>query len=328
MIKLHQLVTQSFAYRTMEGDDVESDKVGTLRAGNTGMVSPEGQVIGKCARLTHLRYLGYKVSEHDEATQFMFRYGNINEDVWMQILTDTWKGKILTESETPTNWTQAGGIEVTGRPDIVLLDPEDEHPVLGLELKAASSFWTWRSVRFLNMPKWDHMCQAGHYMWQLGVPFKLVYTNYVYHTAPWLDRMVPRPGQSGSEAVIYDEIIRKGFRKVEARKAMPGFVAYDIRWSPPQIGKVQYLEYRNEATPEADWTRTKITIDGIRKYFDIQSDVGTGRPLPPRPLSLKIDGSKESWVACDSCPIQDVCDTYEDSYDAWEAEIVSRLPTK
>jgi hypothetical protein len=156
----------------------EEGKLGTLRGGGTGCITDAGEVVAKCHRLSHLRSLGIQESKgHND--KLMFEAGFANEDIWVDVLSASWKGSIICEEDIPTRWLTSNGTPVTGRPDLVLCEQEgdDYKPVLGLELKLVSSPWSAYNKAAKQIPDIEHICQAAHYMWQLDIPFKLCYTS-------------------------------------------------------------------------------------------------------------------------------------------------------
>ena len=103
-----------------DGDKQEATKAGTLRGGNTGVLTEEGQLIGKCAALAYLRYKGIQVSPVTHSRDLMFDAGRRNEDAWYDVLKQSWNKpgqSILREEEIPTKWFTKNKIAVTGRPD-------------------------------------------------------------------------------------------------------------------------------------------------------------------------------------------------------------------
>lgn len=209
----------------------ESTKSGTLRGGNSGIyIETKDKFAGKCQRLSYLRYKGISIESTTASRKLMFQAGVVNEDLWLNVLKKAWHGPILTESEIPTSWQTSNGTPVTGRPDIVLCEPDSDiegmywddetdtwtipgslltqgmdvvgaairrasKPKVGIELKQISSVWTARDVLLEGRPKFDHLVQAAHYSWQLNVPFELWYTSRMdWHGNQMLDRILPKYG--------------------------------------------------------------------------------------------------------------------------------------
>lgn len=295
----------------------EAGKVGNLRAGNTGIVDSTGSVLGKCQRKTWLRQLGIPSDSHSLDRLLMFSAGFASEDIWYDRIAKGWQGTILREEEIPVTWETSNGTKVTGRPDMVLVD--NEVPKLVLELKNVSSLWTARSVLFEEIPKFDHLAQAGHYSWQLGVPAKLCYSLYLdMPVMGWASKLFPQQGDKYSEYCEYSEP-KKGRTTGEIKKVKPFLRIYDLRWSP-----AGQLMYRIEGSKgPSSWTISPITIEGIQKYYeDIANLGGPGqeyevKELPPRPLTVKGNGEAENWSQCGYCPLVEVCNSHENSPAKW-----------
>lgn len=307
-INLRQLIDQALELRQQEHGTAETGKVGSYRAGNTG-IKIGNRILGKCARKTYLRSNGVEHEHNDRLKFIMFAGGVMNEDVWVKDLAATWPGKILREEETPTSWKTPAGTLVTGRPDIVLCDSAGK-PELGLELKMASSVWTARDVLFLELPKFDHMCQAAHYSWQLGVPFKLCYTSYVeYPIAGWMQRNFPKQGEKGSEFCEYNN-------KGDIKKMRPFIQIFDL-----QLDSVTgLLQYRLEGAT-GPWKPTVIGTEYIEAYFSAIDNVDKLGKLPSRPETVNVDGTKDGWSLCDYCPLKPVCDKHEGNLTQWNEAV-------
>src|ERR1019366_10220570 len=64
----------------------ERGRKGVLRAGNTGLLMPDGRVVGKCARQTYLRLIGVDAEQQDASREMMFSAGRTNETSWLDLL--------------------------------------------------------------------------------------------------------------------------------------------------------------------------------------------------------------------------------------------------
>jgi len=274
-------------------DAEEKTKVGSLRAGNAGFVTADGKFVGQCARLTYLRHIGINVQEIEDSKEHMFAAGRGNEDLWMQVLREGWPGKILTETEVPTRWHTDNGIAVTGRPDIVLCN-QDGKPEHGIELKLVSSVWTARDVLFQGHPKLDHITQAAHYSWQLGVPFEIWYTSRVnWPVVGWMQKNFPKPGEFGSEHCNYNN-------KGEIKSVNPFVVGYELKITKESV------MYR-EAGSKYEWQKSPVTIDGIMTYYNFIATMTETDRLPGLSLNLDADGQKLAWSKADYCALGDLC---------------------
>lgn len=211
-----ELIEMGLESRSDEHAAAEEEKLGMLRGGSAGIALFDGNFAGQCQRKALARSLGYD-SPTDMSSEFMFEGGRRNEDSWQDILSRGWRGEILREDECGIAWETSSGVPITGRPDIVLVD-ESGRPDRVLELKAASSLWTGRTVLFgdgthgRGEPKLDHLIQAAHYGWKLGEKYGLPaplrteiwYTSTVKYTPPaWASKHFPKAGEPGSEWIEY-----------------------------------------------------------------------------------------------------------------------------
>jgi hypothetical protein len=339
MIKVKELLAK---FRKITKDayaEAETDKLGTLRGGNTGAMYTDSRgitrVIGKCARLTHLRSLGIQ-GVPDERAQDMFDGGLANEHRWLEKMELAWDGKIKAEEEIPTSWRTENGTLVTGRPDIVLCSKytltrhepvtyaidgvmyEDRQavttahsdPIHGLELKNVSSLWTARDVLFKGIPKMGHLLQTSHYSWQLGVPFSLCYTSTAKY--PTVNKVGPNeirwpaPDEELSEYVEHDQW---GDNPPFPRAVLPFNQIYEV----DAISDLEKIRYRVEGSEE--WLDAPVGVQHIENYYEFVSKMGETHDLGPRPTQLKPDGSKANFRQCGSqkkpCPFAEACDKYD-----------------
>lgn len=306
MIDPVEMVLAGLAKHQSDHKKNEKKKLHTLRGGNSGVITSDGKLIGKCGRLSALRFNGISIEEHGLSKQLMFQGGFNNEDWWLKYLKTQWPGDILCEEEIPIQWYTDNGVTVTGRPDIVLA--QDGVLKLGIELKKASSLWTARDVAFQARPKMPHLVQAFHYMWQLRVPFKLIYTWYdQYPTPDWKNLNWPEPGSPGSELIEYNE-------KGRPKNMLPGIRSFDLRLVNTE------LYYRVTGTNE--WTKTVLDIPGIQRYYEEVAVMSIEKDrLTPRPLNVRPDGTKESWNICKNCPMVEHCNKYEDNPTDWWSKL-------
>lgn len=223
----------------------EKTKVGTLRAGNTGVLTPTGKVAGTCHRKTFLRYKGIELEPEDISRKLMFDAGNGNEDLWVNVLEAAKEPGIVMrrEEELGLEWSLPSGQKVSGRPDIVLGrntsssasgEPVWE-PVRGIELKLVSSLWTARDVLLKGKPKTIHLMQAGHYSWKLGVPFEIWYASRATFAITdysqdrfFAKKNFPKQGALLSEYCKYNE-------KGQILSVEPFIVGYAIEWNRKSV---------------------------------------------------------------------------------------------
>ncbi len=312
---------------------VEKDKakLGILRAGNSGIMSAAGNVAGSCHRVAHLRQLGIELDPPSPSSLIMFQVGTANEDIVFEDLKHTLaEGEvILREEEIPISWLTSNGTKVTGRPDMVICRKEQEIdekrgaqerlvPVLGLELKSVASVWTTREVLVEGKPKLAHLCQAGHYMWKLGVPFRLIYKQYSLQAMPdFAKKMMPRLGKPGSEHLDYND-------KGEAKNIKPFEIIYELEY----IGGV--LNHRREGTSQ--WTQTIVTHEDIERYYEFISRMTEDKTLGPVPVTVGAGGEEKKYSNCGYCPLNNLCNPGRGkpvpSYDQWLAEVRKFVATR
>lgn len=319
----------------------EKHKSGCLRAGQTGMMDEEGNIANQCAAQAWLRSRGVEYSPPDEKTVIMFDGGNANEDAWMKVLVKGWDGKILCEEETPTVWETSNGTRVTGRPDILLCDKEG-NGVKGIELKQCMSLWSVTNMLFKKVPKTAHLLQAAHYSWQLGVPFELWYTGRSnFAVMEWQKWQLPKYQQPGSEHLEYG-YYRKGDinprtkkhkkhriskEEYEMAKGRSGVTVYadPLKTRPFIQGfhmelREGQLYYKDAMVEDAEWIRTEVSIDRIKRFYTFVSEMDK---VPSEPLNISPTGEKESFKLRDYCSLGPLCCAYNKGKDInkWEEQV-------
>lgn len=315
---------------------VDSDvlTLGNLRAGNTGIMSAEGEVAGMCHRLAHLRQLGISHDPPSSSTVIMFQVGTANEDIVYNDLKQTLAADevILRETECPTSWTTPNGTLVTGRPDTIICKKiligdekngatEQLLPVLGLELKSIASVWTTRSVLIDGEPKLSHMAQAGHYAWQKNVPFRLIYKQYgLQELGEFAVRFFMTPGAHGAGVIDYDERSGKPWR------VKPFELVYELTFS-----KEGYLRFRIEGSKK--WMHTIVSKKDIERFFVFVSEMGPEKKLGPQPVNVSFSGEKNKKSFCKDCTLKLTCQsvkklTGEEQYDTWLERVKEQLEIK
>jgi hypothetical protein len=331
-ISISSLLKTAIATSVRNSAEEEATKVGILRAGNSGAMALGGKSLGKCPRQTFLRFKGVSVNEAEESRQHMFAAGHTNEDIWYDLLSLAYpKEQILREEEVPIQW-ELDGYKVTGRPDLVLTDAEKK-PILGLELKLVSSLWTARDVMFSSHPKTDHLVQAAHYSWKLGVPFELWYASRVDWAInaqnpkknskyDWIARMFPKPGEPNSEHLEYnywrpDTNNQFGWSKTDSsdtgsgvigipKKINPFLVGYRLEWN--SAGQLTYQRI-SENGVEYEPVHTVITQKGIEDYYRTVIHAERTGVLPPRISQIDATGEAASYSLCNYCELKSVCDS-------------------
>jgi hypothetical protein len=296
----------------------EVKKLGNLRAGNSGAMSPEGEIIGCCPRKTHLRQLGIEIDEPSDSLLIMFQMGTANEDVVYHDLmqTKTEDEIILRESEIPIRWNTSNGTKVTGRPDMVICKRGEDgitKPEWGIELKSVASVWTSKDVLFGDVPKLEHLIQCSHYAWKLGVPFLLLYKQYTNQVVPqWAQKFFPRKGDKHSEHVEYND-------KGDIKNIKPFEISYEV--STDATGRVSY---RREGQEE--WGRTILSVQDIERFYEFVSRMAEDKNVGPKPLALDPMGNKKNYSVCNYCPPEILCNSAESmGYDNWLAKVRENL---
>ena len=307
----------------------EATKTGKLRGGNTSMINAKGDIIGQCANLTYLRYKGVSVDPVTPSRDLMFDAGRRNEDHWYQILSKSLPDglDIIREEETPTKWETTDGTPVTGRPDIVLVN--ENGPVVGIELKQASSLWTLRDVVFQKKPKLAHLMQAAHYSWQLGCPFELWYTSRSDFavTGDWAKNLFPKAGEPGSEHCQYafyreGEINPRTKKPIKHRiteheytllRAKGEKVYCDILKILPTVQGYELdladgrLYYKDAMVDDSDWIETIVRIEDIKRFYEKITTMEKENVVQPEPKLLDVTGKKLSYKASSYCSLGELC---------------------
>lgn len=295
--------------KKIQEQHIEDDTPGRLRGGSVGHLDEEGNATGTCMRQAHLRYKGYSYEEHPLSSLIMFSGGVGSEEIQCKSL-DALGLKYLREEQVPICWTTKNGITVTGRPDIVLVD-ENGVPYHGIELKMASTVWTSKAVRFDKEPKLSHVIQAAHYSWQLGIPFSLVYIQYVKFSVPRGAKWIPSTPLKDKEGLIQ-------WKGNWGQYIQPFIVEYEIFFD--NDGRVWY------ETEDGTSHETIITRQGIERFYEEAHK----EKLHPRPAPKTLSGAKAGYTLCDYCPLKDTCDLVEEknlTYDDWLMLIEARPDT-
>lgn len=297
----------------------EKEKIGKLRGGNTGMMSKDGRIIGTCAALTYLRMNGINGLTVTPEKELMFAGGRLNEDHWLSVLQEGYpEGIIKCEEDIPTCWETDQGIKVTGRPDIVLCDKQ-ENLLCGIELKQVMSANTAYTILIKKEPMLKHLMQAAHYMWQLDCPFELWYTNRNSLDMPgWMEfRPFPKPSLDSSTPINYryyrygetnartgkpikhkitkEEYYNKDTKKqfAQASKITPFVQGFELKLVNGQL-------FFKDAMIESDkWIETIVNIDDIKRFYNYIGELEQIKKVPSEVLNLNAFGKPYGWKYSD-----------------------------
>jgi hypothetical protein len=308
----------------------EKEKQGTLRAGNSGIMSvATGDVAGSCHRIAHLRSLGFEIEIPDDSKLIMFQMGIANEDVIARDLEIGLAADevLLREDDIPIEWFTDNGVKVTGRPDMVICEVEPASgkniPKLGIEIKGVASVYTAMDILFSG-PKMSHLVQSCHYAWKLGnIPYRLIYKQYVNQVVPgWKLKDISK--------LPRDERYMDYNEKGDVKYIKPFEIVYEL-----QITKAGFLRYREEqledANPEIGWTVTLINTRDIAEFYEFTSKMGETGKLGNRPLNISATGEELSYSYCKYCDLDGICKQSErergsiDAYSKWLREVKSKL---
>lgn len=286
-------------------------KLGTLRAGNSGILTEDGEFAGCCPHTAHLRGMGLEVEIPNDSTLIMFQLGIESETaVFRDLQASLPEGKILLrESEIPIRWQTSNGTWVSGRPDGVVCRRVGEAtiPEYGIELKSIASFWTTREVLLEGQPKLAHLIQATHYAWKLGVPYKLSYKQYALQAFPeWAAKFVP----AGMEwCVDYND-------KGGAKNIRPFEITYDVDIDQ----KTGRAYYKRET--DSKWIASIVTTGDIERYYEFISRIPETGKLGNMVNTIDVLGNKKSYSQCKSyCKVHQLFADKESDYSSWVAAV-------
>lgn len=341
-----------------EHKEQDKKKLGNLRAGNSGIMSEQGDFAGACPRVAHLRSLGLDVEEPSDPTLIMFQMGTANEEVVFQDLLKT-KAEdevILREEEIPIEWFTKNGTKVTGRPDMVVCRKKDwivteeeaaqlaqgyphdleagsvvpgalSEPLFGIEIKGVFSVWTSREVLFDGNPKMAHLIQAAHYSWQLGKTGVVAEGTSSSSGLPF--KLLYK--QYGNQAVpqwagkffpkkgeSHSEHIEYN-EKGDIKNINPFEIIYEL-----EFDSSGFLKYRREGSSR--WVRTMIRTQDIERYYEFVSTMPETGLLGNRPITMDSRGKEKSYSNCSYCALKSVCDSSEKKgYPVWLQEVKKEL---
>lgn len=323
----------------------EKAKVGTLRAGTTGILDASGRAIGVCPARAFLRMEGVAMNDEDESDgrvnrELMFEAGRSNEDIWAANLESAGY-TVLREDDKPTTWT-LDGVDITGRPDIVIYDGLE--PIRGLELKLVSSLWKAKNYFFNRVPNLAHIMQATHYSNQLKIPFEIWYTNRASFavTGDWAKYMFPKFGEPLSEYCDYtyykntpdgrggvkrskteEKLFKDGMKNLEfiqINKMNGKTKVMEKKWIPEWEAEIKAIlpfiqgyglrveengsvSFRDLSLTEEVWHPTIVTLQGIHQFYSSIVHMKESGVVPQPPLNQDFSGKEEGFKLEDYCSL-------------------------
>jgi len=295
------------------GDAADAEKAGSLRAGNSGMIGEDsdGHLIcvsdspSGCPRKTYLRYLGIqdKVDDKRVNVERMFMQGRKSEESFRErLMAGLPEGySFLAEEDIPVKWHTRSGLAVTGRPDLVILNELGER-VQGIENKCISSVHTATKVLFKKQPKVGHLIQAGHYAWQLALPWDLWYSSGSEYGMNAKYKYMPGPGEPGSEFLAYwDDGRLRGIPTPE--------MGYNLRWN--EAGALEFRQISHQGNILGEWVESIVTLERIIAFYEFVAGMPSSGLIGPRPQSQSADGSEVGFCPCGFCALTPVCEKHE-----------------
>jgi hypothetical protein len=267
--------------QSAEHEAKEVDKKGVLRGGTTGCVEADGTVVGQCHRKALIRYLGLQAPA---GPNLWFDMGFANEELWTAKIRKAWPHGIKCEEDFPIQW-ELDGVTITGRPDIVLMNADDQ-PVAGIELKSVGSVNTALNIWFENKPKTENLLQAAHYASQVGVPFYLVYTFLSKAPLPYWAQ-----------------------KKFAAKDLSPFIKEFKV-WLDGS-GAIHYTTEDGVDHP------TPLSLDGIKDFYRLVIDMDKRKDLYTRFTDRELNGDPLPFEKCKYCAYNDICNNYDHNYDLW-----------
>jgi len=300
---IQQLLNEGREVLEKESKERRKQVVPTYHVSSGGLyLETEQTTTAVCHRTALVRFFEIE-QKIEDYKKLMFEGGKANEEAWVAVLSKGWKGTLKREEEIPVNSVTTNGTPIVGNPDIVLCNPD---PVLGLELKCMSSYYTVRNVYTERLPSLPHLIQALHYSRNLNIPFELWYSSRVDFHIPYMD--------------IKNNIIPSQDSRIEYnQKGQPKkFYCVEVGFALELRGDTLYFNCKLDSKPAV---ASIVNILGIKKFFDYCDFLRENKDLGPRPINLDATGKKLGYSKCDYCEFATACKKYEDKYDEWFAEV-------
>jgi hypothetical protein len=240
-------------------------------------------VLGTCHRIALARFKGLQ-SEASDETRCIFEAGEVSEINWKEKVSAAWAGTVTGDADYPLKY-QIRDVTVTGRPDLMLLDADD-NPVLGVELKNIAALQSAASLYFEDSPKVDNLIQAAHYSLKFRVPWILAYSFNGQGEVPFW--------------------CMKKYNLPKGTKVKPFKREYKLFWKDGQLG---YVKQSGEEV------MTIVTAQSIDDFFTLILDMEQHKDLYLRHSSRTLSGDIQPFDTCAFCPAQNACSSYDEHND-------------
>lgn len=185
-----------------------------------------------------------------------------------------------------------------------------------------ASVWTSRDVLVEGLPKLEHLIQASHYSWKLGVPYRLLYKQYAIQSVPsWAYKLFPQQGKPFSEYCDYG-------KDGKIKSVRPFEIVYDI-----VIGEDGQVKYKIEGSDDVH-TETVVNIKDINRYYEFVSTMAHEKKLGPELTLVNSVGKKKDYSHVEYCLACKVAKTMAkepdspEKYDRWLKEVKQALANK
>jgi hypothetical protein len=300
-VSLYDQLVEGFNRKQAKAVEAEKKKQGTWRGGSSGCITSRGKVIGADPRAVVLRYLGIQ-KPIDYDTDLMLQAGLASEDSFNELLDEAGVN-YKCEEDIPMVRKLSNGDLVTGRPDAIILD-ENDQPTLGIELKLICSDNSAMNKALFARETVDskHLVQSCHYAGFFNVPWSLVYTSRVIYPIPFYAR------KNEEKWFAYPEhrAIRRD-DKGEAFQFKPFQSLYDIELADD--GDTFLLNGQE----------TVITKSGIDKFYEYCAECVATKTIP-RKRSGGIDHWGDATKKNKTIQFDDFKEARTDSWDNWIAD--------
>jgi len=295
-LEIYDMLQRGFAVKQANRlADQEAHPGSDWRGGNSGCITDSGQIIGYSPRTTVLRHMGVEMPASLD-NDLMFEAGYKNEEHWAELLTLA-EVPFKSEEEIPVKWALPNGETVGGRPDCVIGEPNAEEftPRLGIEHKLISSNGRLvEHAHFANArPNAQHVCQAAHYSWKMGIDWVLAYTN-----RSWFFTFTYSRARFGNHRAMLVDSSGKTEKVILVR---PFISMYNLTWEDGRL--------------LVDGKPTIITQEGIQRYYQYCSDCVKNQEVPLQGGGISIWG--DPLVKNDNVLYDSFRDAYLGNFQDW-----------